>query len=398
LSGKAGELFQYFAGVYFQSDHQDFHGVFSANRAALGTGDTRPAFARVVGVDQEARTTSGFVSLAVPVGQFVSVEPSVRYTRISRNGTQFAYGAEVMSTVRTNAYNAFLAGVFGATPHEYELSVPEHHWMPQLVVTYKPTGQLNFFAKYTDGAKSGGIDANYVSANPAQAVFAAETVKSVEAGVKADLFDRRASTSLTLFNSKYKDLQVNIFNDPIFVVRNAGGQRSRGAELETNFRATSAITLGASLTYLDAIYTDFRGAACTLSQALTRPAPCTQDLTGHRSGFSSKWYGTAYVDYHTQIGGYALNFGVDASGRSEYSPTTSDDREVGLQDGIVLLNARAELAPTDGPWTVALFGRNLTNEIYTNFVTPGGAGQTRGVSAATLERTRQVGLELKVVF
>ena len=55
LSGKAGDLFQYFAGVYFQSDHQDFHGVFSANRAALGTGDTRPAFARVVGVDRKRR-------------------------------------------------------------------------------------------------------------------------------------------------------------------------------------------------------------------------------------------------------------------------------------------------------------------------------------------------------
>ncbi len=89
---------------------------------------------------------------------------------------------------------------------------------------------------------------------------------------------------------------------------------------------------------------------------------------------------------------------MDANGRTEYSPTTSDDREVGLQDGILLLNARAEVAPTDGPWTVAVFGRNLTNEIYTNFVTPGGAGQTRGVSAATLERTRQVGVELKVVF
>ncbi len=150
----------------------------------------------------------------------------MRYTRIRRDGTQFAYGAEVMSTVRTNAYNAFLAGVFGATPHEYDLSVPEEHWMPQLVVTYKPNSQLNFFAKYTKGAKSGGIDANCVSTNPAQAVFDAETVKSVEAGVKADLFDRRVNTSLTLFNSKYKDLQVNIFNDPIFVVRNAGGQRA----------------------------------------------------------------------------------------------------------------------------------------------------------------------------
>ncbi len=42
VSGNAGELFQYFAGVYFQKDHQNFHGVFSANRAALSTGDSTP--------------------------------------------------------------------------------------------------------------------------------------------------------------------------------------------------------------------------------------------------------------------------------------------------------------------------------------------------------------------
>jgi len=398
VSGSIGDSIDFITGAYYQHDDQFGEFILNGNRAALGIANPPPAFARISGVDQRARTWSGFVDLTIKLAEGLELNPGVRYTDIRRRGRQFAFGANILSDVPTNAYDAFLLPVFGATTHDYQLSAPEHHTMPQVILTYKPTREVNLFAKFVKGAKTGGLDFNYVGNDPNQAKFRAEQVTDFEAGIKAELFDRTLNLSLTAFHSKSKDLQLSIFTVNRFVLSNAGGQLSKGLEFDYGWRTPiEGLTINGSASYLDAKYTDFPGASCTLDQALTRPAPCTQDLTGHRSGFSSKWYGAIEFAYTRDIGDYQLGLSVDANYRSSYRPSTNDD-PVSQQDPVTLVNARAQIGPANGPWHIAIFGRNLTNELYSNFWSPNGAVLTPGASLASLERTRQLGVELGLRF
>ncbi len=398
LSGTIGERIEFITGLYYQHDDEFGEFILSGNRAALGIANPPPAFARVSGVDQTARTWSGFVDLTIRLAEGLTINPGIRYTDIERNGRQFAYGSEILSDVPTNAYDAYLAPVFGAVTHNFQLSAPEHHAMPQLIITYEPHSDLTVFAKFVQGAKTGGFDFNYVANDPTQAQFRAEKVTDYELGIKGALLDRTLQFSLTAFNAKYRDLQLSVFSVNRFVVSNAGGQRSQGLEFDFDWRtAIQGLTLNGSLTYLDAKYTDFKGASCTLDQALSRPAPCTQDLTGARSGFSSKWYASLGAAYEQDIGAYRLALAVDGNFRSSYRPSTNND-PISLQGPQLLLNARAQFGPADGPWHLAVFGRNLTNELYSNFWSPNGAALTPGVSVASVERTRQIGVEFGFHF
>ena len=398
VSGHINSSIDAMAGIFYQHDDQFGEFLLSGNRSALGIVNPPPAFSRVSGVDQKARTWSAFVDLTFKLAEGLELNPGVRYTDISRRGRQFAYGSDILSDVPSDAYNAFLGPVFGAVPHNFLLSTPEKHTMPQVVLTYKPNRDLNLFAKFVKGAKTGGLDFNYVAGDPNQASFKAEKVTDYEVGVKASLFDRTLNVSLTAFSSKYNDLQLSIFSVNRFVLSNAGGQLSKGLELDYSWRTpVEGLTVSGSGSYLDAKYTDFKGASCTLEQSFTLPAPCTQDLSGHPSGFSSKWYGAMEIAYSREIGRYKLDMSVDGNYRSSYRPSTNDD-PVSRQDPNTILNARVQVGPTHGHWHVAAFGRNLTNEYYSNFYSPNGAVLTPGASLASLERTRQLGLEFGLRF
>ena len=89
-----------------------------------------------------------------------------------------------------------------------------------------------------------------------------ETVNSYEVGLKSSFFEHRLTVDAALFNEKFTNFQTTVLNTNITpaaqVLGNAGGERTRGAELEMTGKATEELTLGTGLTYLDAKFTDFR--------------------------------------------------------------------------------------------------------------------------------------------
>ncbi|HET9483070.1 MAG TPA: hypothetical protein VFO79_03865, partial [Xanthomonadales bacterium] len=77
--------------------------------------------------------------------------------------------------------------------------------------------------------------------------------------------------------------------------------------------------------------------------------------------------------------------------------TASDLEPQTREDAYTLLDYRLELAPEDGPWSVAVVGRNLTDERYNVFTSviplaPGGA------FAHVRAPGREVGVELSWRF
>jgi outer membrane receptor protein involved in Fe transport len=69
-----------------------------------------------------------------------------------------------------------------------------------------------------------------------------------------------------MFHTNYQDLQVSAFVGDKYVVGNAAEATSQGVEIDGVFRLTEALTMTASMAYLDATYDEFENASCTLAQ------------------------------------------------------------------------------------------------------------------------------------
>jgi outer membrane receptor protein involved in Fe transport len=384
FSGPILDNLDYMAGVFFQHERQ--HAQFLFNN--------RLVFGRLAGLHTEADQWSVFASAAWKASSTVTLDVGARYSDIARTSDQYVIGTIPLTTTPLPTSPI--------SPHDLQnIKTPDNFFMPQVVLSYQPTRNLNTFAKIVKGNKAGGVDSQYAApaalANVASATFKAEEAKSYEVGFKSFLFEGSVSLDLAVFRTDYKDLQVNSFNlvTNSFEVRNAGTSVSQGVELDTSWTPRSGIRLNLSVGYLDAHYESFPQASCTPEQAAVVPAPCFNDLSGQPTPFNSKWTATAGAEYRFNAGTFHITPRVDVSTRSDYNPTTNNDPLL-AQNGFTLLDARIDFAPADERYSVSLFGKNLTDKTYTEFV--GGAPFLTGVRLGDTQRGRQVGVQASLTF
>jgi iron complex outermembrane receptor protein len=126
-----------------------------------------------------------------------------------------------------------------------KVTATQHHVDYDASAKYKINRDVNVYARYATGFVSGGV----LNGNP----FRPETVKSVELGLKSELFERHLRFNLALFQAKRMDLQIAGFdpNQGGNILLNAGSDRARGIELETSLRAFDGLTLTANYGFTD---------------------------------------------------------------------------------------------------------------------------------------------------
>ena len=76
-----------------------------------------------------------------------------------------------------------------------------------------------------------------------------------------------------------------------------------------------------------------------------------------------------------------LDQGYEVSGMVRRSSTINfdlDQSDLARQKGYGLWDAQATFSSKDGRYRLSLIGKNLANQYYTTFVTPGGAGPAPG--------------------
>ena len=243
--------------------------------------------------------------------------------------------------------------------------------------TYTASLQYDFaenvmgYVSYTHGYKSGGISMTRDAAGtqflltpggpvgplPGQdPTFDKETADSVEIGLKSDLLDQRLRLLVAAWHTQFDDLQVQVLRpaDGAFAVSTAKGATSQGVELEGTLAVTEALTLNASVQWLDATYDNGTG---TLSGVA--------DLDGQDLPFASEWTGTVGANFETPVSDSLtlfLNGNVFMRTDQRLSAEIlSYDTE---QDGYALLTLRAGVKTPDEKWELAAWCRNCTDESY----------------------------------
>ena len=232
------------------------------------------------------------------------------------------------------------------------------------------------YASYATGYKPGGVafvGNRYDPYNP-------ESVKSWEIGLKSELFDRRARFNLAAFSSEFTNFQATILT-PVstgvggFIlasaIGNAPGLRSRGVEASLTVKPARQFTLGGSVTYTDATFTDY-------------VASPTANYTGTRLTNAPEWQASVTMDYADEIGaGLNLKAHLDYGYRSDTQTVTGAmlgdilAPAVSNPDGTKtpnstysripaygLLNGRVSLARLDDAVEFGVYARNLLNTYY----------------------------------
>ncbi|WP_234178574.1 TonB-dependent receptor [Sphingopyxis sp. NFH-91] len=369
LTSPGGEAFNFIGGVYYQHaklDVQDFT-LFNPTFLGLGApfnalGDTRN--------DRDYSQTSDLIS-AFAQGE-LSLTDQLRVTAGARFNHEKKSGRRSLAIVQgplSTAPAAVVAAVFRALnieAHSIAGKLSEDSFNPMVNVQFDATDDLMLYASYARGTKAGGFDIRSNSlptsttvAKPGAFEFQDESADNFEAGLKYK--GRDVAFNLSFYRTKYKDLQVNIFDGTLnFNVRNAAAARTQG--IEADFRAALAegLTISGAIAYLDFKFTNFTDGQCYYLQTPGPGGFC--DYSGKRNALSPKWSGNLNVDYWTPVGSdLKLSFNVNADFSSSYIAAANLDPRT-YQGSYAKLGARIGLGQIDNRWEVALIGRNLTDQ------------------------------------
>jgi iron complex outermembrane receptor protein len=276
----------------------------------------------------------------------------------------------------------------------------------------KPTWKVGFehdlardnmlYATASKGFKAGGFNQAASVGNPsAPSQFAPETLTAYELGSKNRFFDQRLQVNVELFYWDYLNHQEPHINldgqDQIaFAYTNAGKATSNGADLEVEWQATKADRLNGSVEFNHSYYNSFtydvpnnasggpfaRGVgngfgstdpmsplaantACATSPIAAGPLTggVHVDCSGFQLLHAPTWSSSAGYSHRFTFGaGGSLTLALDA----QYSGPrwlAIDFLPAERAPSYVTTNAALTYVAASNNWSVAAFGRNLTNEI-----------------------------------
>ncbi|MGN7930668.1 TonB-dependent receptor [Sphingopyxis sp. 22461] len=258
---------------------------------------------------------------------------------------------------------------------------------PSVILAYDLAENVNVYGKVVKGYKSGGYNTRASSIPRFNQGFDSETLWSYELGMKSQFLDNKLRFNVAAFQSKYKDIQINVQSDPTNVritdVLNAGKATVKGIEADLTLAPVRALRFSINYGYLDAQYDEIVDATGNDISANFR----FSNAPKHSLGLD--------VNYDlptTPVGTFSTNVNYTMQSDKYVSSSISGGKFIVGDYG--LLNARLTLADIPGVdgLRVALWGRNLTDKEY--YVTQFNIGRP----GALFGEPRTYGVDLSFEF
>ena len=265
-----------------------------------------------------------------------------------------------------------------------------------------------------------------------------ENIDHFELGSKGTYLNGRLSLNASLFYTKYKDFQVQIFDAstvslaPPLRLANAGGAETKGLELDARLAATDHLTLGLSAAYIDAKFTDYKGAPCYYGDVsgivpvgsacfqdvngnsvrdsgeagpgdpITGISRVVQDLSGARMPISPKLKFMFDAQQRIALGGdYEVVLAGNYSWRDK-AQMLVDQNPYGVQKSFGILNLSIGFQKRGGKLSATLFCNNVTDENYytdvEDFWSAPWGGTNTIVGQPARDANRYFGLRLNAGF
>lgn len=367
LTSPQGENHSYIIGLYFMDKEQLTDYIVHFNIPAARSIQSRNTF-----TEESASTYAVFGQWTKHLNEYWDITVGGRYTYEDKKAHSVQFGSELYTTVPDPNCFAFIPGV--CSTHDIKDDFNEDNFSPEFNVQWRPNDDAMYYASIRRGFKAGGFDHNLVADSSDPDImdrfrFDREEVTAFELGAKLTLADGASQLNIALFRSEFDDLQLGGFLDSssaINTVTNASGATSQGVELDFTWRATQGLTLFAAVAYIDSTYDDYVDAPCYTLQT----AGCVngrQDLSGEKLQFTSDWKGSANAEYIWQLGGGLELVGFLQLSYVDEFPLQADLDPSLFQDEYVKVDARVTLSNANNSWAVSIIGRNLDNELTSNY-------------------------------
>lgn len=235
----------------------------------------------------------------------------------------------------------------------------------RLAVDWTPNEDWLVFLSWSRGFKSGSFPLINISDSIQYTPAVQEQLDALEAGVKWTFAERRGQLNASAFDYRYLDKQLlTNFRDPIFgplpILRNAPKSNVRGAELDLKLTPVNGLYIALAASYLDSEVEEFVSGDINGDDF---------DFSGKPFNYTPQWEYTLAVNYALPLfDRFELSAGIDYRYTDETNATLERNPLFAIDD-YALVNAQLMLTPLAGPWSVRIWGRNITDEYYVTNVT-----------------------------
>jgi iron complex outermembrane receptor protein len=420
FTSPGGETIDWIGGAYYQYWDLDYKADFLVDDenlwsalGVLGTAIGNPGYAAlgtltnlqsVRDYSGDSETWAAFGQMTWNISDVYRLTLGARYTSEEKTGSRemnvydtttgelnIVQGATAKAVFGTDFANLGEAtgGLFPI--HRLDEKRGEEFFTPAAIFEWDVTNETMLYTSVSTGAKAGGFDARGNTAENME--YGDETVLAYELGAKSTLLDERLELNVAAFYSEYDDLQVSQFDGTLgFVVGNAAQATTQGVELDGRWLLAQGLTWSFAAAYLDFEFDDYDGAACSAKITLETGAKLC-DYSGERNIYTPEWNASSSMDFIT---GLTANIDFHATVDVMYT----DDQFVDVtlnpdveQEAYTRVNAR--LALETDKWSLAVVGKNLTDEDITTFATDTPLSGTLGAPAYTsyMERPRTIAVQ-----
>ncbi len=257
---------------------------------------------------------------------------------------------------------------------------------PRVNVRWQPRKEWTFYASAAVGEKSGGFN----GATADVLAYDPETNKTYELGAKQTLLDRRLQLNYAVFFVDWKDLQLSVpdtiptnpnstVQEPNFI-GNVKGAESKGFEVEAIMIVSDRVKANFSAAYVQSQFkngtvdTTFGRlcettgtAACVFlprTRVGTVPGPLPlggSPIGGNDLPRTPSTQLAAGLEYRMPIGAFQFSARGDLTYQNKYY---AENLNLAFIPDRTLLNLNFGLSDEDGRWSVNLWGKNVTDEVY----------------------------------
>ncbi|MDQ2988504.1 MAG: TonB-dependent receptor, partial [Pseudomonadota bacterium] len=349
-SNVAGPL-QWIGGLFYFKEAMQ---IDSVSFDSLAPGN--PQNSAYASQTQDTKSWAAFGSLNYTVSDKLKLRGGLRYTNDKKD---------------------FTAKRVEATTASHSLNSDTNNVSWDLSGTYALDRDTNLFARIATGYRAPSFQGRLFSLADLPSFANAEKVLSYEAGVKQDMFDRRARISASVFQYRVKDKQLTAGSGVINMNQLINAEKVTGQGVEVDFQAilteSLRMTLGGS--YNDTEIKDGKlfiqqcgnfantggVAGCTVTDP-AGPFPGTVRIDGNPLPRAPKWQSNFTLRYSTPVANGEFYAVTDWAYRSEYNMFLYEAKEYrakSLLEGGVRVGYKWQ----DGKYEVAAFGRNITNKV-----------------------------------
>jgi iron complex outermembrane receptor protein len=376
-SNNKGPL-QWIAGLFYFDEHIQIDSI-SFNSFAPGN-PQNPFYATQT---QDTKSWAAFGSLNYTVSDKLKLRAGLRYTSDKKD---------------------FMAARVEATTATHFISNDSTNVSWDLSGTYELDKDTNLFARIATGYRAPSMQGRLFGLTDVPSFADAEKALSYEAGIKQDLFNKRARLSASVFQYRVKDKQLTAGSGTINMNQLINADRVTGQGVELDFQAILSdslrMTLGGSYNDTEikdgSLFVQTCGnqpntggvAGCTPTGA-AGPFAFTQRLNGNPLPRAPKWQGNFTLRYSVPVADGEFYAYTDWAYRSTYNMFLYEAKEYKAKS---LVEGGLRLGYKWSNYEVAAFARNITDKVQTV-----GAIDFDNLTGIVNE-PRTVGVQLKATF